>query len=92
MEGIATIVLMVIGLFLVYKTGAMNFLQTSMQTGTKLAEQRLKVMEEDQEAKIKLDLGKIEKKYTEKGAEMSTFKRLKAAKARLDAEAESATV
>jgi hypothetical protein len=86
MDGIATIVLIIVGLFLLYKTGVMALIQNSMTFGSTMADKGLRVMAEEQDYNVSKKLGKIADKYENNTDNLSSFKRLKAIKAGLDAD------
>jgi hypothetical protein len=84
MDGTALIVLGIIGLFLLYKTGIMSLTQNSMTVGSAMADKGLKVMVEEQDQSVARKLGKIKAKYEDGTTDYSSFKQLKAIKAKLD--------
>ena len=72
MEGIATIILILVGLFLLYRTGLMDLTQKSMERGANIADRHLEYLDYSSREKQSRNLGKLEKKMKSEEPRSST--------------------
>lgn len=84
MEGIATIVITLIGLYLLYRIGLVDFAQRNMDRASGIADRAMETQDFKSREKHSRELGKIAKKMSDDNINRSSATALNAMFANLD--------